>query len=222
MRLRDLADIVDRGPVAYGFDCGVWTSPMITRVIAERFGLGYHPGHVRKVPHRIGFSVQRPRRVLARADAAQEERWQRKPFPNLKKNESQHLGAVELYRAKFFYRRDSVFNAERYLAFLGKISRHYRRQGAVLIQDNASYYKDAAVWTWFASNRDWLEVHQLPSYRPELNPTERLWQYTRRNGTHNRYFADQEELVGTLTRVFDDMQTHPETIRPYLGFHCRS
>jgi len=91
-QLRDLADIVDSGPVAYGFDCGVWTSPMITRVIAERFGLGYHPGHVRKVLHRIGFSVQRPRRVLARADAAQKERWQRKTFPNLKKKRKPTTG----------------------------------------------------------------------------------------------------------------------------------
>jgi hypothetical protein len=74
---------------------------MIARVIAERFGLGYHPGHVRKLLHRIGFSVQRPRRVLARADAAQRERWQRKTFPNLKKNESEQLG-VDLHRRSEF------------------------------------------------------------------------------------------------------------------------
>jgi hypothetical protein len=95
------------------------------------------------------------------------------------------LGAVELYRARFLYRHDEVFNAETYLAFLGQIARRYRRQGAVLIQDNASYHKDATVWAWFADNCDWLEVHQLPSYCPELNPTERLWQHTRKNGTHN-------------------------------------
>jgi len=47
----DLADIVDSGPVAYGFDCGVWISPMIVRVIAERFALGYHPGQ-RLIPQR--------------------------------------------------------------------------------------------------------------------------------------------------------------------------
>jgi transposase len=27
----------------------------------------------------------------------------------------------------------------------------------------------------------------LPPYSPELNPTERLWQYTRKNGTHNHF-----------------------------------
>jgi len=80
-----LGDIVESGPVAYGFDSGVWTSPMIAWVIQEEFGVTYHPGHVRKLLHQIGFSVQRPRRVLARAVPADQDRWHRKTFPNLKK-----------------------------------------------------------------------------------------------------------------------------------------
>jgi hypothetical protein len=31
-----LADILDSGPVAYGFLSGVWTAPMVMRVIEER------------------------------------------------------------------------------------------------------------------------------------------------------------------------------------------
>ncbi len=80
-----LADIIDSGPLAYGFLSGVWTSPMITRVIQEEFGITYHPGHVRRLLHRLGFSVQRPRRTLARADAQKQDRWQRYTYPNLKK-----------------------------------------------------------------------------------------------------------------------------------------
>jgi transposase len=126
------------------------------------------------------------------------------------------LGAIELWRTRFHYRQDSVFNASTYLAFLELLAQHYRHQGAILIQDNASYHKDAEVWSWFSANRHWLEVHQLPAYSPELNPTERLWQYTRQNGTHNRYFANQAELASTLTRVFREMQSYPELIHSYL------
>ena len=78
------------------------------------------------------------------------------------------LGAIELWRTRFHYREDSVFNADSYLSFLEQLARSYRRQGAMLIQDNASYHKDAEVWTWFKSNRRWLEVHQLPPYSPEI------------------------------------------------------
>lgn len=130
------------------------------------------------------------------------------------------LGAIELWRARFHYRRETVFNAASYLAFLEQLARRYRRQGAILIQDNASYHKDAEVWAWFDSNRHWREVHQLPPYSPELNPTERLWQHTRRTGTHNRYFASEGELLATVTRVFAEMQSHPIVIRSYLLPFC--
>jgi hypothetical protein len=43
-----------------------------------------------------------------------------------------------------------------------------------------------------------------------------LWRYTRQTGTHNRYFPDEQELTGTLSRVFSEMQSYPEFIRPYL------
>ena len=85
VQLSGLHDIIESGPVAYGLDTGVWTSPKIAHVIAEEFGVNYHPGHVRKLLSQIGSSVQRPRRVLVRADPALQDRWHRRIYPNLKK-----------------------------------------------------------------------------------------------------------------------------------------
>jgi transposase len=89
---QELGDILDSGPVAYGLDSGIWTSPMIAWVIEEEFGVQYHPGHVRKLLHRWGFSVQRPRRVLARADAAAQDRWHRRIYPAFKKKPDRDTG----------------------------------------------------------------------------------------------------------------------------------
>jgi transposase len=58
----------------------------------EEFGIQYHPGHVRKLLHDWGFSVQRPRRVLARADAAAQDRWHRRIYPALKKKPTRGTG----------------------------------------------------------------------------------------------------------------------------------
>jgi transposase len=87
-----LGDLLDSGPVAYGLDTGIWTSPMIAWVIEEEFGVSYHPGHVRKLLHNLGFSVQRPRRVLARADRQQQDRWHRYIYPRLKKKPAPRTG----------------------------------------------------------------------------------------------------------------------------------
>lgn len=85
-QLKQLDGLIDSGPVAYGFSCGVWTSPMIARVIEEEFNVHYHAGHVRKVLKMLGFSVQRPRRLLAKGDPVEQDRWQRYTYPRLKKN----------------------------------------------------------------------------------------------------------------------------------------
>jgi transposase len=78
--------------VAYGLDTGVWTAPMIARVIAEEFAVTYHPGHVRKLLETMGFSVQRPKRILARADPVAQDRWRRRIYPNLKKKPKAKTG----------------------------------------------------------------------------------------------------------------------------------
>jgi len=80
-----LGDLIDSGPLAYGFSSGVWSAPMIGRVIAEEFGVQYTARHVRRLLRGIGFSVQRPQRILARADRAAQNRWRRYTYPNLKK-----------------------------------------------------------------------------------------------------------------------------------------
>jgi transposase len=80
-----LRDIVDSGPVAYGLQTGIWTSNNVAEVIAEEFGVAYHPGHVRKLLRQVGLSVQRPTTRLVQADPALQRKWTRYTVPNLKK-----------------------------------------------------------------------------------------------------------------------------------------
>ena len=80
-----LRDIVESGPVAYGLQTAVWTSPIIAQIIAEEFDVHYHPGHVRKLLGQIGCSVQRPRAKLMQADPVKQHRWTRYTYPNIKK-----------------------------------------------------------------------------------------------------------------------------------------
>lgn len=80
-----LGDILESGPVVYGLNTGVWTSKIVTQIIEEEFGIGFHPGHVRKLLKEIGFSVQRPTYKLVNADSKKKNKWIRYTYPNLKK-----------------------------------------------------------------------------------------------------------------------------------------
>ena len=52
-------------------------------------------------------------------------------------------------------------------------------------------------------NRRYVKVFQLPPYWPELNATERIWHYTRKHVTHNRFF---ERPLGSLSRTLPQIR----------------
>ena len=80
-----LCDIIDSGPIAFGYSSGIWTSKRIAQAILEEFGVEYHEGHVRKLLYDFGFSVQSPKRVLALADKEKQAKWVSKTYPQIKK-----------------------------------------------------------------------------------------------------------------------------------------
>ena len=81
----ELTTVVEAGPLAAGYQSGVWTGPMIGDLIEQRFGVRYHNHHIPRLLHQLVFSVQRPRKRLARADAQAQEHWLRVRLPAIKK-----------------------------------------------------------------------------------------------------------------------------------------
>lgn len=136
------------------------------------------------------------------------------------RNPQKVLGAVSVPAGRFVWRHQTeYFNAQTYLTFVEEelLPRFYRRGHRVyLIQDHASYHQKPEVWDWFAAHPRHLEVFLLPSYSPEFNVTERLWHYTRKESTHNRYFDNPAALCQSLFATFRDMQVHPEKLQGLL------
>jgi transposase len=84
----ELAALVDAGPLAAGYQSGVWTGPMVGDLIERLFGVRYHKHNVPRLLHELGFSIQRPRKRLARADVEAQATWLRETFPSIKKKPS--------------------------------------------------------------------------------------------------------------------------------------
>jgi len=140
------------------------------------------------------------------------------------RNTQKILAGVNLHDGHFAYRHQTeYFNAETYRSFLDEVllPAFYRRRHRVyLIQDNASYHKKPEVYEWFKKHRKHIEVFLLPPYWPELNATERVWNYTRKDATHHRYFDTPEDLCASLFTTFGDIQRCPEKLlgllRPFF------
>jgi transposase len=82
---QELSDIVESGPISYGFLSGVWTAVMIVKVINNEFSVEYDARHVRRILDELDFSLQRPKRVLTKADPKKQNRWIRYTYPLIKK-----------------------------------------------------------------------------------------------------------------------------------------
>lgn len=81
----ELVNLIEAGPQESGYMGGVWTGPRIGDLIRKKFGVRYHNHHVPRLLHQLDFSVQRPRKRLARADKEAQEIWLKRRLPAIKK-----------------------------------------------------------------------------------------------------------------------------------------
>jgi transposase len=74
-----------KGPRAHGFKTELWTLARVADVIERRFGIAYHPCHVRKILGRMGWSAQKPERRAREQDEDAVREWRRKEWPRIKR-----------------------------------------------------------------------------------------------------------------------------------------
>jgi transposase len=73
------------GATANGFTGELWTLERIAMVIERLTGVRYHPAWVwALLRHRLGWSVQRPKRRAAERDQAAIDRWVKEDWPKIK------------------------------------------------------------------------------------------------------------------------------------------
>lgn len=73
------------GAEHFGFQGDVWTSQRIAEVIQRTFHVRYHPAHVRRLLHALGFSVQKPNVKATQRDEAAIAAWVQDTLPAIKK-----------------------------------------------------------------------------------------------------------------------------------------
>lgn len=82
---QELVTILLAGPVAAGYRTDLWTCRRVAEVVRKRFRVQYHPGHVSRILHDLGFSPQKPRQVAREQDGESVERWRTHDWPRIKK-----------------------------------------------------------------------------------------------------------------------------------------
>ncbi len=133
------------------------------------------------------------------------------------KRNTQHIfGAIAVYTLHFLYKFAEVCNAVTHLKFLEYMVKKFYPNKIFLVIDNARYHKDEQVRLWCKDNKRYIECWFLPPYSPEFNPMESIWKYTRKQGTHNRFFSNTDELRNSIISVFRYINRYPLSIENYI------
>ena len=95
-----------------------------------------------------------------------------------------------------------------------------------VILDNAPWHKKAIRLIWkeeldeYADIRAKMNYLSLPPYSPDLNPIEQIWRKTRREKTHNKYFALLSKLVEVLDDYFASFFIPNKLLKSLCSFSC--
>lgn len=83
-QLHKLEYFLLQGAKRHGWHNELWTADRVARLIRERFGVSYHPEHVRKIlKQRLGWTSQKPRRKARERDDKEVERWLGDELPRI-------------------------------------------------------------------------------------------------------------------------------------------
>ena len=81
-----LSRVLLDGPKAHGFATDLWTCPRIAQVIRKRYNVDYHPVHVGRLLHALGWTPQRPERKAYERDEKAVRRWIAVDWERIKKS----------------------------------------------------------------------------------------------------------------------------------------
>ena len=256
---RRLRTIIAKGPLAYGFSGGCWSSLLIQQVILKEFGVRYNRHYLCTLLHQLGYSYQKAKFVSDHLDPEKRRQWLEQTWPGIlrqvqqvqgrllfvdeasfpqwgtlsytwalcgqqppvptsgKRKAYKVFGAVDALSGRLFYQGlEGRFNAETYQQFLGTLLAQ-TSQRLFIIQDGARYHTCASTQAFFETHRQRLTCCQLPSYSPDFNPIEHLWQTVKKQATHNKYFPQFEAVIDSVETALRFLQRHRKQVRQILG-----
>lgn len=77
--------------------------------------------------------------------------------------------------------------------------------------DNLNVHLDRRLATFAAEHSTWLRIVQMPTYAPELNPTEGVWSLLKR-AIANFVAADLRGLIRIVKRKLKKIQFRPDLL----------
>ena len=102
-----------------------------------------------------------------------------------------------------------------FIEFLKRLI-HNAERTIFLIVDGHPVHKSKSVARFVESLKDRLQLFFLPSYSPELNPDERVWNDLKNNAVGRKRIDSPNELYKAVISHLRSVQKSPYRVRSYI------
>lgn len=131
-----------------------------------------------------------------------------KPIARVSGKRGQHIGVTAAVNAQgrlgFELTKDKEkFTAKVFLRFIRKLRREYPSRFIILIVDGASVHKANIVKAYEKKFKKWFRLEILPAYSPELNPSEKPWNFLKTKQRNGSMAMNKTEL---RAEAYDSMR----------------
>ena len=120
--------------------------------------------------------------------------------------------------------RNKPFNGDAIVEFLEMLLADFDGK-LLIIWDNSSIHNCRATRSFLENSTDAKRLYlvQQPSYAPELNPDEQVWNYLKAIKLKNTCNRNIKELKPKIINIMEELKAKPKLIRqffkhPELGF----
>lgn len=111
---------------------------------------------------------------------------------------------------------DGMFNAEVFQRFLVRLLELNAGHKVFLVLDNLPVHHAKVLHPWLAEHAAQLELFFLPSYSPELNPTELLNHDLKANAIGRKRARTKPELVTNVTSHLNGRAATPQIVAAFF------
>ncbi len=128
------------------------------------------------------------------------------------------LSAISKQGRLVFRLLEKRINSDDIIQFLSQLLRHHPRRHVVVVMDGASCHTSKKTKA-FIQDQPRLHVFYLPSYSPDWNPDEQVWNHLKNHELKGHKARTKEELKRTAHQKLSKMQRNPRQLRG-IFFRC--
>lgn len=128
------------------------------------------------------------------------------------------MSAVTRSGQLIFQLHDKRITSEEVIEFLGQMLKHHLRRHLVVVMDQAPPHTSMRTLAFIASQPR-LHVFNLPTYSPDWNPDEQIWNHLKYQELKGHQARTKAELADLTTRKLTEMSTDKELLQG-IFFRC--